>query len=213
MERTLKFLTALKENNNQGWLMDHIGAYEQAKTEVSELAYLILDQLSLLDLALDCEIDVNRFISTLIIIKPKKKLPYHTLFNISISPLLNGGNEPVYRLHINPEGSYMSVLFEPDVFGLQVIRSFIVKNIDLLEKALTEVYSAGFVLNDAQAGALPKGYQTGVIGENYIKLPFYELRCPLDLCKERSLLIADILTSFSLAIPFVEFFRKGLGLR
>lgn len=72
MERTLKFLTELKENNNQGWLMDHIGAYEQAKTEVSELAYLILDQLSLLDLALDREIDVNRFISTLIIIKPKK---------------------------------------------------------------------------------------------------------------------------------------------
>ncbi|WP_316807025.1 DUF2461 family protein [Pedobacter agri] len=213
MDKTLKFLTELKDNNDPGWFLDHIGAYEQAKTEVSDLTYLILEQLSLLDSALDSEIDVNRFISTLVVIKPKKKPPYHTFFNLSISPLLNGGNEPVYRLHINPEGSYISVLFEPDVFGLQVIRSFIIKNFDLLQKALTEAYSAGFMLNDVQAGVLPKGYQTGVIGENYIKLPFYELRCPVDLYKKKSHLIADILTSFELAIPFVEFFRKGLGLR
>ena len=212
MEKTLNFLSELKIHNDPAWFMDHIGEYERAKTEVFDLAYLILDELASLDPALNREIDVGRFISSLVIIKPKKNVHYLTYFDLSISPLMNGGNEPVYRIHIDPEGSYISVLFVPDVFGLQITRSFIIKNISELNAALLEAFSAGFLLNDLKKGALPKGYQAGVIGEDYMKLPFYELTCPIDFSKGRDLLISDIISSFALAVQFLQFFRKALGL-
>jgi uncharacterized protein (TIGR02453 family) len=213
MQNTLEFLEGLKDNNSKDWFLDHMNEFELARTEVSDLAYLILQQLALFDLQLDEEIEVARFISSLVIIKPKKTGPYHTHFGISISPLANDGNEPAYYIHIDPQQSYISIRYDPDVFGIQVIRSFITKNAYLLDEILLDTFSAGFVLNESSAlKVMPKGYQPGIPAERYIKLTSYEIICPIDLLKDKEELLLDIRYTFSAALPLVNYLRKGLGL-
>ncbi|UKT65613.1 DUF2461 family protein [Pedobacter mucosus] len=214
MEKTLKFLADLKANNHQAWFMDHIGEYERAKSEVWEFAYIILTQLSVIDAKLNPDIEVERFISNLINIRPKKEISYHGFFDIAINPLDNDGNEPAYFIHIEPDDqSYISIRYVPDVFGLQVMRNYISKNTALLDTILQDCYSAGFVLEESSMmPALPKGYLIGTPGENYIRLKAYELKSAVDLLKDRNELIQDILITFKAALPFLQFFREGLRL-
>lgn len=213
MKKTFKFLADLKLNNEQEWFMDHICEYERAKTEISDFAYVILTQLSLIDLKLDAEINVERFISSVMNIRPKKAITYLGFFDISISPLANDGNEPVYLLHLDPDHSYISIKYQPDVFGLQVMRNFITKNVSELESILLDCYASGFHLEQSSMLAtLPKGYASGMPGESLIKLKEYELRSNIDFLKPDDERLQDILSTFRSALPFVEFLRKGLGL-
>ncbi|MDY0904818.1 DUF2461 family protein [Pedobacter sp. CFBP9032] len=213
MEKTLEFLLNLKSNNNQTWFMDHIGEYERAKTEIGDLAYLLLEQLSPIDTRLNDEIEVERFISNLINFKPKKAITYNAFFEISISPLANDGNEPVYLVHIEPGLNYISVKYDPDIFGLQVMRSYISKHADEFDRILKDTYSSGFTLvQSSSLSALPKGYPVGIPGEAYIKLQQYELKSPIELLKTKDELIRDITLSFSTVLPIIQFLRNGLGL-
>ena len=213
MRHTLEFLTNLASNNDQSWFLDHIGDYEQARTEVSDLAFSVFEQLLSLDPLLNDEVDPARFIGTLVVIKPKKSAPYLTHFAISISPVANQGNEPVYYLHIDPNGSYLSIKYVPDVFGLQVMRNFITKNLHRFEEVLSAAFSAGFALNEQGAlTSLPKGYAEGAAGERYLKLKQYEVSSPIDWNKSNDELMKDIVVSFDAAMPVLSFLREGLGL-
>ena len=214
MKKTLKFLADLKANSNQGWFLDNIGDYERSRSEIEDLAYVILTQLSISDTKLNPEIDVARFVSTLINLRPKKPIAYFDFFDVSISPVSNDGNEPAYVLHIEPnDQSYISIKYEPDVFGLQVMRNFISKNAALFENLLQDCFSSGYVLEESSMlPSLPKGYPIGTPGASFIRLRKYELRSPVDLLKNRDELLQDILVTFQAALPFAQFLRNGLGL-
>lgn len=213
MKNTLQFLSNLQSNNDQAWFMDHIGEYEMAKSEVWELAYVLLTQLAITDLKLNPETEVERFISSVINTRPKKATIYFGFFDIAISPLANDGNEPSYLIHIEPDQSYISIRYLPDVFGLQVMRNYIAKNTSTFDQILLDCYASGFVLNkSSMIPVLPKGYPTEMEGESYIRLKEYELKSPINLLKDRNELIQDIISTFSAALPFVQFFRNGLGL-
>jgi len=213
MQKTLDYLRELKINNSKDWFLDHMNEYEEARTELNDLAFLVLEQLALFDPLLNDEVDVSRFISNLVIIKPKKSGPYHTHFAISISPLANDGNEPLYDIHIDPEQSYISIKYDPDIFGIQVMRNFITKNADQFREILEDTFSDGFELNESSVlSALPKGYQPGVPGEQFIKLQRYEIRCPVDLLKDQGAVVRDITASFRAVLPMLNFMRRGLGL-
>jgi len=213
MQKTLDYLRELKINNSKDWFLDHMNEYEEVRTELNDLAFLVLEQLALFDPLLNDEVDVSRFISNLVIIKPKKSGPYHTHFVISISPLANDGNEPLYDIHIDPEQSYISIKYDPDIFGIQVMRNFITKNADQFREILEDTFSDGFELNESSAlSSLPKGYQPGVPGEQFIKLQRYEIRCAVDLLKDQQELLKDITASFRAVLPLMNFMRKGLGL-
>ena len=212
MEHTLKFLTNLTQNNDQGWFLDHLGEYEQARTQVTDFAYLVFQQLLFLDTQLDEDVDVGRFISNLVIEKPKKGVPYRTYFSVTMSPLANEGNEPQYHIHIDPLGSFLSMRYDPDVFGLQVIRNFIFKNLNEFHLILDDAFSSGFALNQVGAlTAVPKGYLAGTAAEPYLKLRRFELISPLDWSKSPEELLTDIVMSFRQGIPFLQFLRRGLG--
>lgn len=213
MQKTLDYLRELKINNSKDWFLDHMKEYEEVRTELNDLAFLVLEQLALFDPLLNDEVDVSRFISNLVIIKPKKSGPYHTHFSISISPLANDGNEPLYDIHIDPEQSYISIKYDPDIFGIQVMRNFITKNADQFRELLEDTFSDGFELNESSVlSALPKGYQPGVPAEQFIKLQRYEIRCPVDLLKDQQELLKDITASFRAVLPLLNFMRRGLGL-
>lgn len=214
MKKTLKFLADLSTNKNQTWLSDHSDEFESARSEMWDFAYLILTQLSIIDPKLNDEIDVSRFISNIIGVGPKKSILYHEFFDLSISPLNNDGNEPSYVVHIEPnDNCYISIKYNPDVFGLQVMRNYISKNVSSFEETLQDCYSAGFTLQESSMlPALPKGYPVGTPGESFIRLRKYELRSQIDLLKDKDELIQDILLTFKAAFPFVQFFRNGLGL-
>jgi uncharacterized protein (DUF2461 family) len=214
MKKTLKFLVDLKANSNETWFLDNIGEYEQARSEIEDLAYVILTQLSISDIKLNSEINVARFVSTLINLRPKKPVAYFDFFDVAISPLSNDGNEPVYVLHIEPnDQSYLSIKYEPDVFGLQVMRNYISKNAALFDDLLQDCYSSGYALEESSMlPSLPKGYPIGTPGASFIRLRKYELRSSIDLLKDRNELIQDILITFQAALPFIQFLRNGLGL-
>lgn len=213
MKQTLEFLSNLKINNTPSWFMDHIGDYERAKTQIADLAYLVTEQLVQIDDKLNTEIEVERFISTLGNFQNKKGPSYLTFFEIAINPMANDGNEPVYLLHIDPEGSYISIRYNPDVFGIQVMRNYISKNVDLLENMLEDMHASGFILeNNSAMRSAPKGYQTGIKGEAFLKLQQYNLKSPIDLLKGYETLIPDIVFTFRSALPFIKFLRNGLGL-
>lgn len=214
MEKTLKFLADLKSNNEQAWFVDHLGDYEGSKSELNEFAYVLLNQLSLIDDKLDPEKEIEKFISTIFNIRPKKAITYFGFFDVSISPLDNDGNEPVYLVHIEPEQkSYISIKYVPDVFGLQVMRNYISKNISQFENVLEEAYASGFALEEtSMLPTLPKGYPIGIKGETYIRLKEYELKSPIDLFKNKNELLKDMVLTFEAGLPLIQFLRKGLGL-
>lgn len=215
MRKTLEFLQSLQENNNASWFLDHIGDYERAKAELDDLAYALVTKLTDFDDMISSDIDSARFISSLTIPKPRKKQIYYSHFEIAISPLSNGGNEPLYLVHFDPDGSYFSIRYDPDVFGIQVMRSYLTKNLTELESILAQLGKlTAFELNtDSAKGPLPKGYQPGVPGERFLKLTSYEIRWPLpDLNLKIPKLAEAISAEFQKAYPFILFLRKGLGL-
>jgi uncharacterized protein (DUF2461 family) len=214
MKKTLKFLADLKANSNQAWFLDNIGDYEQIRSEIEDLTYVILTELSISDTKLNPEIDVTRFVSTLVIVRPKKPVAYFDFFDVEISPVSNDGNEPAYVLHIEPnEKSYISIKYEPDVFGLQVMRNYISKNAVTFDNLVQDCFSSGYVLEESSMlPSLPKGYPIGTPGESFIRLRKYELRSPIDILKKRDELTKDILVTFNAALPFIQFLRNGLGL-
>ncbi|MFD2287609.1 DUF2461 family protein [Pedobacter petrophilus] len=215
MRKTLEFLQSLQGNNNASWFLDHIGEYERAKAELDDLAYALVTKLTAFDEVISSEIDSARFISSLTIPKPKKKQIYYSHFDIAVSPLSNGGNEPVYLVHLDPEGSYFSIRYDPDVFGIQVMRSYLTKNLIELESILAQVSEVtAFELNtDSAKGPLPKGYQPGVPGERFLKLTSYEIRWPMPDPDLKIPKLADTMSiEYQKAYPFMLFLRKGLGL-
>lgn len=214
MEKTLNFLADLKSNNEQAWFVDHLAEYEGSKSELNEFTYLLLNQLSLIDDKLDPEKEIEKFITTIFNKRPKKEITYFGFFDVSISPLDNDGNEPVYLVHIEPNHqSYISIKYVPDVFGLQVMRNYISKNIFLFENVLQEAYASGFVLEEStMLPTLPKGYPIGTQGEAYIRLKEYEVRSPIDLLKDKNELLKDLHLTFEAGLPLIQFLRKGLGL-
>ncbi|MFW0717571.1 DUF2461 family protein [Pedobacter sp. N23S346] len=140
-------------------------------------------------------------------------MTYNAFFEIAISPLANDGNEPAYLVHIEPNLNYISVKYDPDIFGLQVMRSYLSRHTEEFDLILQDMYSSGFSLEQSSSlTSLPKGYPIGIPGEAYIKLQRYELKSPIDMLKTKDELMQDILISFSAALPFIQFLRSGLGL-
>jgi len=218
MKKTLRFLTKLKDNNNTSWMLDNINDYEEAKSEMLELAENITPLLTKFDKGLNDDVNPVQFLTRMTrdVKKSKNKDPYRCYFGLWITPLVNEGNEPAYYIHIEPGASYLCAAYwSPDIFGLQVMRSYINKNLEAFEAILNKKsFSSKFTLQSTKIlKELPKGYEAGIDAEHYLKLKSYEAIMIID---DKTLISNDFAsiaeTSFKDAYPLITFFRKALRL-
>lgn len=218
MKKTLAFLTGLKNNNTVNWVQDNSNEYEEARSEVLDMTGELLLSLSTFDKSLDPELNPAIFLNQILrdTRKSKNKDPYLSYFAIRLSPTQNEGNEPIYHIHIEPGASFISIAYwEPDIFGLQVMRNYITKNLDEFERILNKTaFKKLYTLESSKSlPALPKGYLPGVPAEKYIKLKSYEFVMPISDKALTSGKLAELLQpSFEAGYPLIRFFRTGLGL-
>jgi len=218
MKQTLEFLNGLKSYNTVNWVQDNSNQYEDARAEVLELAREVILSLSTFDESLDPDKNPALFLNQILrdTRKSKNKDPYLTYFTLRISPLGNNGNEPIYHIHIEPGASFISIAYwEPDIFGLQVMRNYITKNLNEFENIIENaVFKKLFLLENSKSmQTLPKGYHPGAPAEKYIKLKSYEFSMPIsdqELIDKN--IVSSIQASFESGYPLIRFFRKGLGL-
>ncbi|RYZ16639.1 MAG: DUF2461 family protein [Sphingobacteriales bacterium] len=103
--------------------------------------------------------------------------------------------------------------YQPDVFGLQVLRSHIAKNLDSFQAIIDSLQADGFYLEQQhRLASLPKGYPENSPAAAFIKLQCYQFSSPLDLSSDRGTILSNIITSFKAGYPMVQFLRRGLGL-
>jgi uncharacterized protein (TIGR02453 family) len=133
LEKSLAFLTILKENNYKEWFHENKPQYDEAKKEFEEFVKLLIQEVHLIDNEIgypepkDCIFRVFRDIRF-----AKDKTPYKTNFGVFLA---RGGNRKSeyggYYIHLEPGRSMIGGgiwLPQPDV--LKALREEIYHNVD-----------------------------------------------------------------------------------
>src|ERR671921_430652 len=122
--QTLKFLTALKKNNNKPWFDAHRAQYEAARIDFQNFIQLVIDDLQRTDTTItglqarDCLFRVNRDIRF-----SNDKTPYKVAFGASIKQ--GGRKSPFagYYFHLEPGKSFIGGgLWMPEPATVKAVR-------------------------------------------------------------------------------------------
>lgn len=175
--QTLKFLKALKKNNNKPWFDAHRPQYEAARIDFSNFIQLVIDDLQRTDTTItgltsrECLFRVNRDIRF-----SKDKTPYKSNFGASIK---RGGRKSGfagYYFHCEPGQSFIGGgLWMPESSDLKKLRQEIDYNWDefqgiLNEKSFKKIYKDVFRNGDLSLSTMPKGYEKENPAAEYLKL-------------------------------------------
>ena len=138
--QTLKFLTALKKNNNKPWFDAHRAQYEAARIDFSNFIQLVIDAVQKSDTTItgmtarDCIFRINRDIRF-----SKDKTPYKSHFGASIKR--SGRKSPFagYYFHCEPGNSFVGGgMWMPEPAALKNMRQEIDYNWDEFQQIINE---------------------------------------------------------------------------
>jgi uncharacterized protein (TIGR02453 family) len=175
--QTLKFLKALKKNNNKPWFDAHRSQYEAARIDFANFIQLVIDDLQRSDTTItgltsrDCLFRINRDIRF-----SHDKTPYKSNFGASIK---RGGRKSAfagYYFHCEPGQSFIGGgLWMPESANLKKLRQEIDYNYDELKEILNEkkfkkIYGNVFRNGDLSLTTMPKGYEKDNPAADYLKL-------------------------------------------
>lgn len=175
--QTLKFLSALKKNNNKPWFDAHRAQYEAGRIDFSNFIQLVIDALQLKDTTVtgltsrECLFRINRDIRF-----SKDKRPYKSNFGASIK---RGGRKSGfagYYFHCEPGQSFVGGgLWMPDASQLKKLRQEIDYNWDefqglLKEKKFKKIFGDLYINDDISLSTMPKGYEKDNPAATYLKL-------------------------------------------
>ena len=217
---TIKFLQALKKNNNKEWFDVNRKQYELAKADFAALVDAVINSFGKKDpsiaglVAKNCVFRINRDVRF-----SKNKEPYKSNMGASITA---GGKKSMlagYYFHLEPGGNsfvggglYMA---EPD--KLKKVRQEIDYNWDAFSKItkhkrFKEVYGD---LDKSEGMSLvrePKGYEKDNPAIDYIKLKSWiALRPITDKQLTEKELVKIISSSFEALQPLLVFLNRGLS--
>ncbi len=175
--QTLKFLKALKKNNNKPWFDVHRAQYEASRIDFSNFIQLVIDQLQKTDPGItgltsrDCLFRINRDIRF-----SKDKTPYKS--NMGASIKRGGRKSPFagYYFHCEPGRSFIGGgLWIPDPAVLKNVRQEIDYNWDefqsiLKNKSFKKIFGDLFLEGDVSLSSMPKGYEKNHPAAVYLKL-------------------------------------------
>jgi len=219
--RTVRFLEALKANNNREWFKEHKSRYEDDVLDVA-LRFIISMQDPLAEFAPRFTAVPTRVGGSLMRVYrdtrfSKNKLPYKTNIGIQFRhEQAKDVHSPGYYVHIDPDEVFLGVgMWRPDPEPLRGIRERIAAKPHEWRRAMDDrTFSRNFSLGGETLTRPPRGFDK-------------EHECIEDIKRKsfiavRTLEIADCLkpqfqrtveTSFKAAEPFMRFLCKSVGVR
>ncbi|MDX2047105.1 MAG: DUF2461 domain-containing protein [Chitinophagaceae bacterium] len=177
---TIKFLKALKKNNNKPWFDANRKTYEEAKKDFAGFVQSVIDQFSKSDdtiktlKAKDCMFRINRDIRF-----SKDKSPYKTNFGASIN---KGGKKSMkagYYFHLEPGQSFVGGgMYIPMPDELKKLRQEIDYNFNDFKKLISaksfkSVYKDLDKSDEFLLTRVPKGYAPDNPAAEYLRLKSY----------------------------------------
>ncbi|RYZ51568.1 MAG: DUF2461 domain-containing protein [Chitinophagaceae bacterium] len=217
--QTLRFLTALKKNNNKPWFDANRAQYEAARIDFSNFIQLVIDGLQKSDTTItgltarDCLFRINRDIRF-----SKDKTPYKANFGASIK---RGGRKSGfagYYFHLEPGQTFAGGgLWMPEAPALKAVRQEIDYNWDefrdiLEEKSFQKIYGDLYKSTEVSLSTMPKGYEKDHPAATYLRLKSFiaEVRIS-DEELTRGSLHKKTLAAFEAIQPLLNFINRTMG--
>jgi uncharacterized protein (TIGR02453 family) len=175
--QTLKFLTALKKNNNKPWFDANRPSYEAAKIDFQNFIQFVIQDLQRTDpfiagiTARECLFRINRDVRF-----SKDKSPYKSNMGASIKRAGKKSPFAGYYFHCEPGRSFIGGgLWMPDAMQLKKLRQEIDYNWaefkSILEaKGFKKIYGDLYKGADQSLSTNPKGYEKENPAIAYLKL-------------------------------------------
>ncbi len=216
---TIKFLKALKKNNNKPWFEKNRKVYEDAKADFAGFIQKVIDQLAKKDasikniVAKDCLFRINRDVRF-----AKDKSPYKSNFGASINKSgRKAENSAGYYFQVQPDRNFAGGgIWMPEPNELKKVRQEIdynfaeFKNIIGVKK-FKSVYgdldrSAEFLLS-----RVPKGYEPDNPAAAYLKLKsFVAISFFSDADLTSKDLVKKTVAAFEALQPLIEFINNSM---
>ncbi len=217
--QTLKFLAALKKNNNKPWFDSHRAEYEAARIDFSNFIQLVIDAVQKSDTTItgitsrDCMFRINRDIRF-----SHDKTPYKSHFGASIKR--GGRKSPFagYYFHCEPGQSFIGGgLWMPDAPALKNMRQEIDYNWDefqqiISDKSFKKTYSDLYKGTDVSLSTMPKGYEKDNPAAEYLKLKSFIAETRIsDEELTKGTLHKKTVTAFEALQPLLNFINRTIG--
>jgi uncharacterized protein (TIGR02453 family) len=214
--QTLKFLTALKKNNNKPWFDSHRAAYEVAKIDFANFVQLVINDLQRTDPAIaglmskDCLFRINRDIRF-----SNDKTPYKS--NMGASIKRGGRKSPFagYYFHLEPGASFIGGgLWMPEAKALKALRQEVDYNWEeftliLQNKEFKKTYSDLYKGADQSLSTAPKGYEKDNPAMPYLKLKSFIAETSIaDDELTKATLHKKTVSAFKALMPLLNFINR-----
>lgn len=217
--QTLRFLSALKKNNNRDWFEASRAKYEAAKIDFQNFIQLVIDDLQRKDTTItgltarECLFRINRDVRF-----SNDKSPYKVNFGASIKQ--GGRKSPFagYYFHCEPGSSFIGGgLWMPDNNALKIVR----QEVDycweefrslLQERKFHKTYGDLYKGSDISLSTNPKGYDKTNPAIDYLKLKCFIAETPVsDEELTSPSLHKKTVAAFEALQPLLQFINRSLG--
>jgi len=216
---TLHFLKELTKNNNKPWFEEHRTDYEAAKNDFSNFVETLLkehakndEDISSLS-AKECMFRINRDVRF-----SKDKSPYKTNMGASLN---RGGKKSIfagYYFHLEPGqsfaggGIWMPMAEEMKKVRQEIDYCFEEFKMIVLSDKFTSVYGDLARGEEYSLVNLPKGYEKGNPGTDYLKLKSWvAIRKITDAELGSKDLTKKVMDAFKTLQPLVKFINRALS--
>lgn len=213
MQKTFKFLTALKKNNNKEWFDKNKDKFLESKAECEALIDKLLPGVQKFDKRISKDLKGKDYLFRIYkdVRFSKDKTPYKTHMGASVSP---GGRKtaiPGYYIHMEPNNSFVAGgLYdaEPDV--LKSVRQEIDYNGEKFVKILKSKPFSNYFKKLDEWDVLknvPKGFEKDHKYAEYLKHKHFIVSTKI---KDKDLENpAKLVEAMKAMYPFIEFLRHA----
>lgn len=218
MEKSLKFLSKLKNNNDRDWFKANKKEYDAARQEFEGEVEKLIAGIAGFDPSVigtapkDCLFRIYRDIRF-----SKDKSPYKTAFGAYIAPGGRKSMVPGYYFHLEPKGTFLAGgMHRPESADLLAVRNTIADDPKALEKiekqATFRKYFDGIDSHEKLKTA-PMGFDAEHPAIEYLRLKgytvFHEVKKDADVKDPK--FNAYAVRVFKAMKPLVDFLRDATG--
>ncbi len=217
-QSTLKFLQALKKNNNKEWFDKNRQRYDSAKADIEQLTAALIAGIGSFDPTVlhlqpkECTFRINRDVRF-----SKNKLPYKTNMAMYISRTGKKGFSPGYYLHVEPGASFLAGgIWMPAAPELQKVRQEIDYNWDEFRRIVEgRTFKSTFGELDRSDNVVlsrpPRGYEASNPAIEYLRFKSLIASAPITdntLCAKT--LIRQLIQQFKRLHPLILFLNRAI---